>query len=556
MKKIQLTENEKKQIIGLYQSKNIILTDKNNNSINEAPRPRKLAKRFASMWGKKAYQNLVFTSRALKDIVNRESGYIYEPGSATSTYLEGDDFLNAIERNLERWGNIDVHRFLMANDPTYLRSYIFKVLLPRYMKDGDQQTLTLIENMLDTSLRRNEIMGSGEFPTEKSQFENLLAVINSDEFKNTETQSGRNRLLTNVMPYELVASRFGKFVDKMPAGQLRQTLRFIADWNKSAAEIKADIYRLIDKPHTTDVTSKMLIEKLNVLESKRDSAANALYKELIGFRSPIEDKALRESLKALVESKNTQEIWTLTSDSYTLKESLLDDAMAVTDSIFNMFKKGKRMDGLKKSASNLITYLVHGNMATFRSLNEKIIASNSVGKGFALWLARTLVSELIAPLFGTGFYTLYQFGKFVLEYFGIQTKDTWNDGDIINHMIEQFSFQFKRANQEGIAAYIPWFSGVLSYVFRCWFDGKGLKQCNVDKYAEDNPPVTADVVTYPDTEEGFKSYLEDNNFAYSEAKKIGDDYKVSNRRDSEHGSGQTYWFKHEVINGKGTFTSQ
>lgn len=555
MKKIHLTEDEKKQIIGLYQSKNIILTDKNNNSINEAMKPRKLAKRLVKIWGKKAFEDFAFSSKALENIVNRKSGYIYEPGNPASTYLEGEDFLNAIERNLERWGNIDVHRFLMANDPTYLRDYIFKVLLPRYMDSQDEQTLNLITRMIEVALNKNEIIATGEFDKIASQLEFLLESIKSEKFRNAETKNGRNKILANTVPYDIANTKFGRFVDEMPFGQLRQTLRLIADWHKTAVEIEGDILRLIEKPGVNKDTTKNLIEKLNVLESKKDSAANSLYKELISRRGPIKDDALRESLKSLVESKNVQEIWTLTSDSYGLGRSLLKDATEVTSSIANMFEKGKRIDGLKRSLSNLITFLVHGNLATFRSLNEKIIASNSVGKGFRLWLARTLISELVAPLFGTGFVTLWEFGKWAVEYFGIQSEN-WGDGEFVSHVVEEFQKQFLKANQEGIAGYVPWLAGPLSDAFRCFLGGKSLKECSGIGKWENTPVNIAEIASYDDTEESFQKYLNDNDFAYTKAEKLGDNYKVFVLKDSQHGGNQTYWFKYEKINNVGTFTPQ
>jgi len=286
MSKILISETEKNHILNLYD------LDTNDNLLIERRGLKRVARDLIKRFKGQGHDGMIFTSDAIKKVVNNQEGYVFDsntPGSRKLVYLEGEDFINQLERTISNMDAAAMHMFMRNNDPTYMSEYVFNVLIPKYQK-ADDTTRTSIEALLDGLLEKylttNEHIGTGGYPRIQGQLERVLNTIQSDEFKNAQNKSAKIRMLNGTIPD--VDGRLGNFIDNIPglAKELRQTARFLADRKKTYIQVQQDLDRLIrnSSDESSSKDAQKILEKLNVLEVKQNNAANQFYKKIMKSR--------------------------------------------------------------------------------------------------------------------------------------------------------------------------------------------------------------------------------------------------------------------------------
>ena len=222
---------------------------------------------------------MIFTSDAIKRVVDNQEGYVFDsntPGSRELVYLEGEDFINQLERTIPNMDAAAMHMFMRNNDPTYMSEYVFNVLIPKYQKADDTTRASieaLLDGLLDKYLTTNEHIGTGGYSRIQGQLERVLNTVRSDEFKNAQNKSAKIRMLNGTIPD--VDGRLGNFIDNIPLGlpkELRQTARFLADRKKTYIQVQQDLDRLIrnSSDESSPKDAQKILEKLNVLEVKQN----------------------------------------------------------------------------------------------------------------------------------------------------------------------------------------------------------------------------------------------------------------------------------------------
>jgi hypothetical protein len=548
MSKIIITESDRNHILSLYE------LNENSVLLNEKKGVRKLAKDFANKFAGGGIQGMVFKSDAIKKIIQNKEGYVYDSNqpSRKLVFMNGDDFINQLRFTMDNMDATAMHVFMRQNDPNYMSEYIFNVLIPKYEKTKSDNTLSLIKRLLDDYLKNNELMGTGEFPRIRGQFERVLNVLNSPDFKNAGTSTAKSRMLRGTIPN--IDSNLGKFLDNMPdfTKEFRQTLRFIADRKKTVSEIKQDLDRIIQNSieGSSARDAKRLLEKLNVLEVKENNAANAFYQEIM--RNKTVPDVLRENLRDVVEVRGIKAVWDIGSSgkpgsAWASAAADVTDTLQVISMIFN---KKTWWEGLKRAMSNILAYGINGNLATLRSLNTKIIQSSSAGMGVTLTLLRTAITTITTPIITSGLIYLYDVIKLVAQYAGYDVEKLWEEEEESwwQWAWKILANQLSSASEGGLMAYMPVLRGPMTKFLKCYINGGGTECVRkvIDGITEESIEGSeAEVVVYQNTPESFESYLRDKDIIYSKVGE-GDDegtYWHRNRGDGTPGSGQKYWWE-------------
>ena len=555
MSKILISETEKNHILNLYD------LDTNDNLLIERRGLKRVARDLIKRFKGQGHDGMIFTSDAIKKVVNNQEGYVFDsntPGSRKLVYLEGEDFINQLERTISNMDAAAMHMFMRNNDPTYMSEYVFNVLIPKYQKADDTTRTSieaLLDGLLDKYLTTNEHIGTGGYPRIQGQLERVLNTIQSDEFKNAQNKSAKIRMLNGTIPD--VDGRLGNFIDNIPgfAKELRQTARFLADRKKTYIQVQQDLDRLIrnSSDESSSKDAQKILEKLNVLEVKQNNAANQFYKKIMKSKDiPAE---LKVSLKELVEARGVQAVWDIGSESKPggILHSMFED-VTETGRVIGMLRSKKTFwEGIRRAISNMLAYGINGNLATFRSLNRKIIQSSSGKKGTLLTLLRTAFTTFTAPLMASAIIYLLDIMKLLGQSAGFDVDRLWKteEGSWASWASGVIWNQFSSASEGGILSYMPVLRGPLTKFFLCYYNGGGPECVRgaIDGITEESiENAESSVVGYQDTEQSFESYLRDKNIIYSKVGK-GDDagtYWHRNRGGGTPGSGQKYWW---VFNG-------
>ena len=552
MSKILISETEKSRILNLYDLNN------NDDLLTERKGVKRLAKEFSRLFKGKGHEGMSFTSDAIKRIVNNQEGYVFDSntlGSRKLVYLEGEDFINQLERTIPNMDGPAMHLFMRNNDPTYMSEYVFNVLIPNYQKGDDNVKATieaLLEGLLEPYLSKNEHIGTGGYPRIEGQLERVLNTVQSDEFQNAQNKASKIRMLNGTIPD--IDGRLGNFIDNIPnfARELRQTARFLADRRKTYIQVQQDLDRLIR--NSTDESSpkdaQKILEKLNVLEVKQNNAAKQFYEKIMQSKDiPGE---LKVSLKELVEARGIESVWDIGASGKPggILHSMFED-FTETGRIISMLRSKKTFwEGIRRSLSNMLAYGINANLATFRSLNRKIIQSSSGTKGTLLTLLRTAFTTITAPIMVSALIYLLDIMKLLGQSAGFNVDRMWKteEGGFSSWALNVLMTQLSSAGEGGLLSYMPVLRGPLTKFLICYYNGGGTECARgaIDGITEESiESAEASVVGYQDTEESFESYLRDEEIIYSSVGKGDDDgtYWHRNRGGGAPGSGQKYWWE-------------
>ena len=466
MSKILISETEKNHILNLYD----LNTD--NNLLIERRGLKRVAKDLVKRFKGQGHDGMIFTSDAIKRVVDNQEGYVFDsntPGSRELVYLEGEDFINQLERTIPNMDAAAMHMFMRNNDPTYMSEYVFNVLIPKYQKADDTTRASieaLLDGLLDKYLTTNEHIGTGGYSRIQGQLERVLNTVRSDEFKNAQNKSAKIRMLNGTIPD--VDGRLGNFIDNIPgfAKELRQTARFLADRKKTYIQVQQDLDRLIrnSSDESSPKDAQKILEKLNVLEVKQNNAANEFYKKI--RRSKDIPAELKVNLKELVEARGIQAVWDIGSESKPggILHSMFED-FTETGRIIGMLRSKKTFwEGIKRAISNILAYGINGNLATFRSLNRKIIQSSSGKKGTLLTLLRTAFTTFTAPVTASAIIYLLDIMKLLGQSAGFDVDRLWKteEGSWWSWATSVILNQLSSASEGGILSYMPVLRGPLT----------------------------------------------------------------------------------------------
>ena len=99
-----------------------------------------------------------------------------------------------------------------------------------------------------------------------------------------------------------------------------------------------------------------------------------------------------------------------------------------TGRIIGMLRSKKTFwEGIKRAISNILAYGINGNLATFRSLNRKIIQSSSGKKGTLLTLLRTAFTTFTAPVTASAIIYLLDIMKLLGQSAGFDVDRLWEN---------------------------------------------------------------------------------------------------------------------------------
>jgi len=552
MGKLIITENERNDILKLYESRNIIL---------EA-RGSKIGRKLARLLGDAGMQN---AKTLINGLLERNRDYymysIAADGTTTlrSRQYDKEEFLDfledftddidkgAISMTPKQINELFINLFL-KNDADFTVKFITDRI--ENLTSSDPQfasKLDFITDLIEKSF--NNDLFRAYFPVENTYFKKLSDLIKSDDFIDAGPSEKLKQLKEiNTKPTTLSDKDLRRLAGEQ-VKYTREIIQILKGFRKSTKVLKSEINDLIDSysasgfKNTTQYGKQILL-KLNELELRANDTGKQYLRYIKKQLEKSEDSNLEE-LKKTLDTMDDGKAFKQLRDTapQDIRESI---AAAMNDMIevlpFRRNSKGKLSfkEGLfnKQFWTKFATFMLSGQFITPKDIYNTIIRSaGSSGKNTSLKALRNLyvravAGKLMFPAFNFIFWGLLEPTLDWVED-EINEKDNWLFSTIRDWIGDGGKVDFTSFDRGELETWQGILDATVNKQVKERWKSDGVTGFDIDDFfvgiepmwpialeflwganSPDAPPIQdlpkSDVITYRDNISSFNNWLEDN----------------------------------------------
>ena len=540
MSKLLLTETEKNEILSMYYSSNNVILEKKGG--------RRLAKQFAEYLNGRGYGRNTFSVNDLGKILETHQSYykIVGTGDNARAVLTDDftDFTNFLDTFFRNASEKDIYQFFLVNDPEWAMKSIFSSIRDIASNPSDSKLLNL--ETIIRGLQGNEVFASAKYENLNQKLNDLLKVLDSDNYKSKKSTANRANLLNNLVPV-LPDSLKGQVVDFLTGRQIRRLYRILTTWGKDLDVLKSEFNKLVNNPKDMDKhrLAEKIIDTLDSIEATQNAEARSMYEALM--ENDEVPSSLKQVLRTMTENEQKLFLWDEVTSSRVGREilgGLSDEAARWKENIkfWKMFsKKAPYIDGryLKKVIGAYISYGFNAHMVTFKNLNDAMVKSSSRTVGSLRTLLRTALSKIISPVLVGTLSALFEIGKYVYNSTAFDwikslvgddydSEYEYSTAGLVSFMLNKWSEEWDSRFNNKDTGFIPDWSPVLGGPFTEFAVKLNKRELGKDEEyldgVDDDTPIAvpeAEVIAYEDNTRSFRKFVIDKIMEEDKIKQIG-----------------------------------